>query len=355
MKTLFKNIGYLALTMLVLASCKKDEEMLKVSTGDSPVLAASASTLVLTKESAQDTVITFSWNEYDMAWSDPALSWDISNYTLEIARAGTDFSSAYELDYTGVLQGKFTGEAFNLLLLNRLELPAGVESEIQIRLQSGVSANTQSVYSNAVSIKVTPYLISSVPDYPSLFVVGSHQGWSPETAPAIRSAKDDGMYEGFVNFPEAKTEFKLTTERDWDEAYGDGGPGLLSTTGGNVVQEGVGYYLIKFNKESLAWSAVKTTWALIGSATPGDWNSDTPLTYDAEANVWKATVTLTGGEGKEYKFRANGAWDIELGAGSKEGVLSFGGGNLKLAESGTYEVTLDLSNGAYYMYNLTKK
>lgn len=356
MKTLFKNIGFLALTMLVLASCKKDEEKLTVTTGESPVLAASASALVLTEDSAQDTVITFSWNKYNTTWTDPALSWDIVDYTLEIAPSGTDFASAYALDYTGKLKGKFTGEEFNLLLLNRLELPANVESEIQIRLQSGVSPNSQPVYSNAVSIKVTPYPVFTVPDYPSLYVVGSHQGWSPATAPSIRSAKSDGAYEGFVNFPEAKTEFKLTTARDWDHpAYGDAGPGVLSNTGGNIVQEGAGYYLIKFDNKTLAWSAVKTTWALIGNATPGGWDADTPLVYDAEAKVWKATVTLTGGDDKEFKFRANGEWVIDLGAGSKEGLLSFGGKNFKQKESGTYEVTLDLSNGAYYMYKLTKK
>jgi hypothetical protein len=235
-------------------------------------------------------------------------------------------------------------------------LPANKESSLEIRLKTMVSENILPVYSNVIAMKVTPYLVSSVPDYPSLFVVGSHQGWSPATAPAIRSAKNDGAYEGFVNFPEAKTEFKLTTARDWDHpAYGDGGPGLLSTTGGNVVQEGAGYYMIKFNDKTLAWSAVKTTWAMIGNATPGGWDADTPLTYDAQAQVWKATVTLTGGDGKEFKFRANGEWAIDLGAGSSEGVLSFGGKNFMLEESGTYDVTLDLSNGAYYMYKLTKK
>jgi len=353
MKTLFKNIGFLALTMLVLASCKKDEEKLTVTAGESPVLAASASTLLLTKDSAQDTVITFSWNKYDMSWTNPALGSDIAKYTLEITSTPKGFASAYAIDYTGKLTGQFTGEALNQLLLNRLELPVDIESEIQVRLQSAVSPNSAPVYSNVVSMKVTPYLVSSVPDYPSLFVVGSHQGWSPATAPAIRSAKNDGAYEGFVNFPEAKTEFKLTTARDWDHpAYGDGGPGVLSTTGGNVVQEGAGYYMIKFDDKTLAWSAVKTTWAMIGAATPGGWDADTPLTYDAEAQVWKATVSLTAGE---YKFRANGGWDINLGVGSAEGVLSLGAGNLKLEEAGTYDVILDLSNGAYYMYKLTKK
>lgn len=353
MKKILKNIGALALTMVVLASCTKDEEMLTISTGESPVLTSSSNALILSKEAAADTVISFSWNPYDVTWSEPGQAIGITKYTLEIDSVGQNFASPYQIDMTGRTVGKYNGADFNTLLLNRLQLPAGKESSLEIRLKSMLSENSVPVYSNVVGMKVTPYLVSSIPDYPSLFVVGSHQGWSPETAPAIRSAKNDGAYEGFVNFPEASTEFKLTTARNWSEpAYGDGGAGLLSLTGGNVKQEGAGYYYIKFNDKTLAWSAAKTTWALIGAATPGGWDADTPLAYDAEAKVWKATVSLTAGE---YKFRANGGWDLSLGVGSAEGVLSFGTGNLKVEEAGTYDVVLDLSNGAYYMSKLTKK
>lgn len=352
MKKIFKNIGVLALTMFVLASCKKDEQRLTVSPGEAPVLASSSSALVLTKETAADTVITFSWNDYNVVWSQPELSVGIAKYTLEIDSAGQNFASPYEIDMTGKTAGKYSGADFNALLVNRLQLPVDKESALELRLKTMVSENSTPVYSNVIGMKVTPYLVSTVPDYPSLFVVGSHQGWSPATAPAIRSAKNDGAYEGFVNFPEAKTEFKLNTARDWDHpAYGAGAGTLLSTAGGNIVHEGAGYYFIKFNEKTLAWSATKMTWAMIGAAAPGGWDADTPLTYDTEAQIWKATLSLSAGE---YKFRANGGWDVNLGVGSADGVLSFGGGNLKLEEAGTYEVTLDLSNGAYYMYKLTK-
>lgn len=353
MKKIFKHIGVLALTMFVLASCKKDEERLTVSGGDAPVLALSSTTLNLSKDKAADTVITFSWNNYDVKWSQPDYATNITDYTIEIDSAGQNFASPYQIDMTGRTSGKYSGGDFNALLLNRLLLPAGKESALEVRLKASVSPNSSPVYSNVVAMKVTPYLVSSIPDYPSLFIVGSHQGWTPATAPAIRSAKNDGSYEGYVNFPDASTEFKITTARDWDHpAYGDAGAGALSTSGGNIKQEGAGYYLIKFNEKTLKWSAAKTTWALIGDATPGGWDADSPMTFDKEANVWKATYTLKAGK---YKFRANGNWDMNLGTGSNTGVLSYGGDNIELKEAGTYEVTLDLSNGAYYMYKLTKK
>ena len=65
------------------------------------------------------------------------------------------------------------------------------------------------------------------------------------------------------------------------------------------------------NFNNNTWTATKTTWGIIGDATPGGWNSDTPMTYDAVNQVWKVTCNMvsTG----SYKFRANNAWAIDFG------------------------------------------
>ena len=55
--------------------------------------------------------------------------------------------------------------------------------------------------------------------------------------------------------------------------------------------------------------------------------------------VWEGDVAMKGGE---YKFRANDAWDINLG-GSIDN-LTQDAGNLMFSEpDGTYHVVLDLS------------
>lgn len=352
MKKIFKNIGILTLTMLVLASCKKDEEKLSVTAGEAPALAISTNTLILTPATDKDTVITFNWNKQDVSWSTSAYSSDIVSYTLEIDSAGQNFATPYEVDYTGFLTGKYTGADFNTLLISKVKIPGNVESHLELRLRTSLAPNLSPVYSNVVSLTVTPYVISGIPEYASLYVVGSHQGWTPATAPSIGSAKDDGSYEGFVNFPDASTEFKLNTARDWDHTnYGSGGAGSLSTTGGNIPQAGAGYYYIKADVNKLTWSATKTAWAVIGAATTNGENAETALTYDPDLKVWKATLDLKPGW---LKFRANNGWDINLGTGSIDGVLKFGGDNLSITEAGTYNVTLDLSHPAYYMYKLEK-
>ncbi|WP_069659796.1 SusE domain-containing protein [Arcticibacter eurypsychrophilus] len=351
MKKIFKNIGIITLTMLVFASCKKDEEKLSVTAGEAPALAVSTNTLVLTPATASDTVITFSWNKQEVTWSTPANATDITTYTLEIDSAGQNFASPYDVDFTGFVKGKYTGADFNALMVSKVNLPSDVASHIELRLKTSIAPNQSPVYSNVVSLTVTPYVV--IPEYVSLYVAGSHQGWAPSTAPAIGSVKDDGTYEGFVNFPDASTDYKLTSARDWNNTnYGDGGTGLLSTTGGNITQAGAGYYYIKADINKMTVSAEKTAWAVIGAATSGGWDTETALTYDINAKVWKATVNLTAGE---FKFRANNAWALNMGASTIDGVLKIGSNdNLSVSDAGSYTITLDLSHPAYYMYKLKK-
>jgi hypothetical protein len=159
-----------------------------------------------------------------------------------------------------------------------------------------------------------------------------------------------------MNFADAGSlEFKFTSNPDWDHTnYGDGGGGKLSTSGGNLKAPSTGYFLVKGDLNANTWSATKTDWGIIGDATPGGWDNSTPLTYDATNKVWTGTVDLKGGF--FAKFRANNAWDLNIGDNKPaNGVLKYGGENIPVAESGTYKVTLDLSHPAYYIYRLIKQ
>ncbi|EOR93459.1 hypothetical protein ADIARSV_3398 [Arcticibacter svalbardensis MN12-7] len=352
MKKIFKNIGIITLTMLVFASCKKDEEKLSVTAGESPALAVSTNTLVLTPATASDTVITFSWNKQEVTWSTPANATDISTYTLQIDSAGQNFASSYDVDFTGFVKEKYTGADFNALMVSKVNLPSDVASHIELRLKTSIAPNQSPVYSNVVSLTVTPYMV--IPEYVSLYVPGGHQGWAPETATTIGSVKNDGTYEGFVNFPDASTEYKLTTERNWTSTnYGSGGEGiLLANSKDNIIQAGAGYYYIKADINKLTYTATKTSWAVLGAATSGGWDTETALTYDINAKVWKATVNLTAGE---FKFRANNDWALNMGASTIDGVLKIASNdNLSVSDAGNYTITLDLSHPAYYMYKLKK-
>jgi uncharacterized protein involved in high-affinity Fe2+ transport len=54
------------------------------------------------------------------------------------------------------------------------------------------------------------------------------------------------------------------------------------------------------------------------------------------------------------KFRANNAWDYNLGDTGANGTMEYGGDNIKVPSAGNYTITLDLSSPRNYKYSLTK-
>ncbi|MBZ4651786.1 MAG: putative carbohydrate-binding module [Proteiniphilum sp.] len=179
----------------------------------------------------------------------------------------------------------------------------------------------------------------------TLYVPGGHQGWNPATAPTLYSRNFDFKYSGYVYFGEANTEFKFTSQPNWDGPnYGDGGDGMLSDDGGagNLVVSEPGMYKIDVDLTANSYTLTKTEWGLIGDATEGGWDNSTPMTYDPATGLWSVTTTLKDGS---FKFRANNGWDINLGGETNN--LSYGGDNIP-ATAGSYTITLDLSDPAAF-------
>jgi hypothetical protein len=194
------------------------------------------------------------------------------------------------------------------------------------------------------------FSVALVKAFGQLFVPGGYQGWDPTSAASLGSPKADGDYSGFINF-NAGSDFKLTSQRDWNGTnYGDGGAGALSTSGGNMNVATGGVYYIKANTVNNTWSATKTTWGVVGAFTNWGGSPDIALTYSGG----KYTGSFTLASGSDVKFRANSDWGINLGDTGSDGVLEFGGDNITLA-AGTYNVTLNVGNGGYYTYSFVKQ
>jgi len=177
-------------------------------------------------------------------------------------------------------------------------------------------------------------------DYPVLYVPGSHQGWNPaDTTTVLASVNDDGNYEGYLWFADAGA-FKLTTGPNWDNNYGDnGGDGSLEPGGTDIAIAATGYYKVNVDTNAWTYTVTKTDWGLIGDATPGGWDTDTDLTYNAVDRVWELEVDLGTGA---IKFRANDGWDINYGDTGVDGILEAGGDNISITEAGAYLIKMKL-------------
>lgn len=182
-------------------------------------------------------------------------------------------------------------------------------------------------------------------DYAEIYVPGGHQGWDPETAPALTSPNNDGIYEGYVNFADDNTEFKFTPERDWDEDFGDtGADGTLDFQGSNILAAQAGFYRITVDLNGLTYTMERTQWGLIGDATPDGWDSDQDMTYDPVENAWVIELGLAAGE---IKFRANDDWAINYGDSGSDALLERDGANIVIPEPANYLIKLYLENPDY--------
>ncbi len=144
---------------------------------------------------------------------------------------------------------------------------------------------------------------------------------------------------------------KFRANSDWAINWGaaDFPAGTGTQNGANIPIPSAGKYLIKFSKATGAYSFEEilefAKIGLIGSATPGGWSTDSPLTKDnANPNLWKANITLIDGEAK---FRANEAWAISWGDTLfPSGIGILNGPNIPVA-AGDYLVTFNTETFEY--------
>lgn len=178
--------------------------------------------------------------------------------------------------------------------------------------------------------------------YPVLYVPGGYQGWDPEnTTTVLASVGADNNFEGYLYFIEDNTEFKFTVGPNWNENYGDDGGDLTLEPGGaNIKAATAGFYRITVDLNALTYTLQKTDWGLIGSATPGGWDSDQDMMYNPDTRTWSIQLDLTPGE---VKFRANDDWSLNYGDDGGDAILEQGANsNIVISNAGNYRITLYL-------------
>jgi starch-binding outer membrane protein SusE/F len=346
-KTAF--ILILLVSVITLFSCKKDETQMVISSN--PALPAitnktDGAIVVFDLAHANDT-ITYEWSLADFGFQ------AVATYTLQMDKKGNDFASPITLGTT-TNAGKLyviTNDLNNKLLAVEVNPEEPVAMQMEFRVKVSLAPNEAPYYSAILNQTMTPFFIPLV--YPFIHVPGSYQGWdvANETT-VIYSLKSDNKYEGYLWFGVDNAEFKYTEGASWDVNWGDNGAdGTLEAGGANILAGGLtGYYKLNVNLNDKTHTLLRTDWGLIGSATPGGWDSDQNMTYNADTRTMVVTVDLTIGD---IKFRANDGWDLNYGDDDANGKLDAGGANIAITEAGNYTVTLDLSH-AVYKYKLKK-
>jgi starch-binding outer membrane protein SusE/F len=361
-----QSILYITISLVAFASCKKQGDQYFVKNGSFAAngLTASSTNIVLTAANENNSAVTFNWAAADFGKNTAV------RYTLQLARTSDTSASGWVnlknfAAGNNVLTYGFVVKELNNLL-NAMGLAAGTPNDIVVRIKAdvpqynGTESSIAPVYSNVLALKITSYSLS-------LYIPGGYQGWNPGAAPLLNPVEGrPGLYEGYIYMPGAGAQyFKYTSHPDWNHTnYGDGGNGSFSTDGlaaGLSVPDG-GYYEVTANFNTNTWTATKTTWSIIGDATPGGWNNDTQMTYDEVDQVWKVTANMVSNG--SFKFRANNAWTIDFGMDPANGELVYADNpffgytpdlwNFSVPENGNYTITLDLHVSQKYTYSIVK-
>lgn len=334
-----KYIFLLVLGLSVLFACKKEEKdpVLDMNQAAAPGMTApgGGEVFVLDKELADSILTNFTWSAAKYNLSDL----EATKYQLQMDFADSNFANSKNI-YSGTeLMYAVTHGDMNKELIN-MGAVADVPVDIEFRLYAFVNNETEytDLYSGVTVLNFTPY--ADVVTYPSLWVPGDYQGWDPASAPQIFDFDGNGIYTGYIFFPEdaASFEFKFTSEPSWDGTnYGDGGEGILDPDGGagNLSVPEAGGYQIEVDINNLTWTYTAQSWGVIGEWL--EWAEDIDLEWDAENQyLFKTVENIPAAENQRFKFRANDAWDINLGANDPDdGFLVQGGADIPIPDGGT--------------------
>jgi len=344
-KVLTKFIALSSIGLFMLSACKKDGALVTSNGGKAGTLTASATTLPLDKSKVSDTttIIHFSFTAPNYGFAA-----GVSN-TLQIDAAGDNWANPTTVAFSNKVysQGYSTGVFNNLVL--KLNLPAGVASQVNARVAYSVSANVAPVYSNVVTLSVTPFNLTSW-----LYITGAFASWENPgpLEDSLISVTGNGVYTGIINFPagSGNNQFLILPAKNWNNKYATSQSSTPTTTvtynaGNNInAPAAAGYYIVTFNLNTGAITFTPADfYSIIGSAPPGTaWNNDVAMKFVNDGNnTWVATgVTMSVGE---YKFREDDQWTWSWGPTATIGTITdtgaTGDGNIQLTKAGTYTLS----------------
>lgn len=196
-----------------------------------------------------------------------------------------------------------------------------------------------------------------------LYTPGGANGWNQLASAWLKFTPEKTGYYGLT--PVDGAGFKICADTKWDNSTDYGaetdaaaltGNLVLGQEGKNIMVPAAGLYWVKVNYDALSYELTSyeltevTTVGLIGSFAASGWGSDVEMTSADNGATWTADVTFVAGD--EFKIRFNGDWAYNFGGDLSS--LTFDAGNIKVAEAGTYTVTLNLL-GSYPNATLVKK
>ncbi len=365
MKKIFNYILLLGVA-LAFASCESDLNgtTYNPDNASAPVLSALSETnYVLDSRNSENVAFTLQWEAPSFGYNAIVTS----SIQLDLATS-TDYATAYTLAaVTTATSQDITVSALNTAVLTVLR-SNGLEEDLsardyKIRISSSIASTVEPLYSNELTLNITPY--SSDIQYPEIYVIGNYSDWGWDSAQSLFSFSEDEInYEGLIDFGDKAADgFKLTGNTDWDNGnWGTDGNAaapdseaesvqLIDDGGsGNISCYSHRFYRFTFSKTDLIlhMNLSFDNLYLVGSDAGIGWDTETgmPMNFDTATQRFYLDYTFTSDS--EIKFlTTSGLWLGDAGDGK------LGDGDNITVSAGSYRIYVNLNNSSSQTYEIS--
>lgn len=217
-----KTVALAGLLSLGLTACKKDEVKVTSEFAAPPVLTPSTTNVgVLVKPTASapaTTAVAYTWTPYSIKTSDASKVVSTVTYTLQFAKAGTNFATVSEVAGGADMASSMT---FKSNELNRiflaLKLPFGQPSQLDVRLKTFVAGNLPVLYTPTVQISATPYDECTAPNNDTWSLIGpAGTDWNTDIMLTWSCVENAYVLRKALNVGD----FKFRLNKDWTTNLG---------------------------------------------------------------------------------------------------------------------------------------
>ena len=314
-----------------------------------PVITApvAGAEILLSGAAPDDVITTFTWSDYN--------TYGVNvTYLLEVSK-----KDANNFSTLGSVMNAKSFEATNKVL-NDAVLKAGLEADVKGEVDVRVTATSKSTggtiekVSNIVTFKVTPYVA-----FKNMFFVGNATAanWNNNNnnQAIFRDASNANKFHFIGKFGAGEFKF-LEILGNWQPQWGLKAGLVANSDGGDpgtFVTSAAGYYSFTMDILAKTYTLTPYTDAMTDYSTIGmigdfnGWGGDLALeqsSYDTHQWTLKdITIPTTG----KFKFRADGAWTVNWGAGTElSGQGTQNGADIPLT-AGTYDIYFNDIDGRY--------
>ncbi|GAA4355407.1 hypothetical protein GCM10023185_18210 [Hymenobacter saemangeumensis] len=242
----FAKLAVLGSLLFAFAACEKDETKATLNVVAKPALTASATTATIAQSTPNVPAVTYSWTAADFNF--PAAV----TYTLQFAKANTNFASTEDINVGSALSKSFTNkelnDLYNTIDCNLPSTPAPVR--LDVRVKASLGGKVEPAYSEVKSMVASPYQAVTIPTQQWGLVGPAGNGWPGATPNDIMLTYDCTVRAYVLRNAQLNAgEFKFRQDQSWSTNLGgpagDFRQGVPLTLNGPNLVAAAGRYTVK--------------------------------------------------------------------------------------------------------------